>query len=83
MDSEPVTALGRREFIGRAAWVGAGTLVATGLGRVLPFESRGAARAAAGVREIALEARDASGRVVVYSVIGGLAILLGLELQAA
>ena len=57
MGSEPVTAgtLSRRAFMARAAWIGAGTVVATELGRVLPFDGRAAARAVAGVREIALE----------------------------
>ena len=60
MGSEPVTAgtLSRRAFIARAAWIGAGTVVATELGRVLPFDGRAAARAVAGVREIALETRE-------------------------
>jgi len=60
MGSEPVTdvTLGRRAFIARGAWIGAGAVVATGLARALPFEGRGVARAAAAVREIALEARE-------------------------
>ncbi len=49
---------GRRAFIARATWIGAGALVSTGLGRVLPFEGRGVARADASVREIALQTRE-------------------------